>query len=104
MSDLKVFNQTLTHPKTQAYLDSVLGAKKSAFVNNIVAVVANDAKLQVCEPMTLLYAAVKATALDLPLDQNLGFAYIIPYKNNKENIDSFAGRRPRNQCFLSKIP
>lgn len=83
MSDLKVFNQTIMHPKTQAYLDSVLGAKKSSFVNNVVAVVANDAKLQACEPMTTLYAAVKATALDLPLDQNLGFAYIIPFKNTR---------------------
>lgn len=85
MSDLKVFNQTITNPKTQAYLDSVLGEEKAAFVNNVVAVVANDAKLQVCDPMTLLFAAIKATSLKLPLDQNLGFAYIIPYKNNKEN-------------------
>lgn len=85
MSDLKVFNQTITNPKTQAYLDSVLGEEKAAFVNNVVAVVANDEKLQACEPMTLLFAAIKATSLKLPLDQNLGFAYIIPYKNNKEN-------------------
>ena len=30
--------------------------------------------------MSLIYAGIKATALDLPLDQNLGFAYVIPYK------------------------
>ena len=83
MSDLKLFNQTLQHPRTQEYLDSVLGAKKSSFVNNIVAVVGGDKKLQACEPMTLLYAAIKATALDLPIDQNIGFAYLIPYNNKR---------------------
>ena len=40
-------------------------------------------KLQECEPITLMFAALKATALNLPLDQNLGYAYIIPYRDNK---------------------
>ena len=68
---------------TQQYLASVLGERKGEFVNNLTAVVTNDAKLQACEPLTLLYAALKATALRLPLDPNLGQAYIVPYKNNK---------------------
>ncbi len=84
MSNLQKFNQTLTATKTQEYLSQVLGQKRAAFVNNLTALVANNAKLQECEPVTLLYAGIKATALDLPLDQNLGFAYVIPYKNNKE--------------------
>lgn len=83
MSNLTVFNQTLTASKTQAYLQSVLGEKKSAFVNNLTALVANNANLQACEPVTLMYAGIKATALDLPLDANLGFAYVIPYNNKK---------------------
>ena len=62
----------------------MLGDKKSSFVNNLTALVANNKALQECEPLTTMYAAIKATALDLPLDQNLGFAYVIPYRNNKE--------------------
>ena len=84
MADLKLFNQTITNVKTQEYLASVLGEKKQAFVNNLTALVSNDKALQVCEPTTLMFAALKATALDLPLDNNLGFSYVIPYKNNKE--------------------
>lgn len=83
MSNLTIFNQTLTAPKTQAYLESVLADKKASFVNNLTALVANNANLQACEPITLMYAGIKATALDLPLDPNLGFAYVIPFKNNK---------------------
>lgn len=83
-SNLTLFNQTITNPKTQKYLDEVLKEKSKSFVNNITALVANNKALQECEPLTLMYACVKATALDLPFDPNLGFAYVIPYKNNKE--------------------
>ena len=84
MSNLKRFNQMIVHPNTDAYLTSVLAERKGEFINNLTAVVTNDAKLQACEPVTLMYAALKATALRLPLDPNLGQAYIIPYKNNRE--------------------
>ena len=83
MADLKLFNQTITNVKTQEYLEGVLGEKKQAFVNNLTALVSNDKGLQACEPTTLMFAALKATALDLPLDNNLGFAYVIPFKDNK---------------------
>lgn len=85
MSNLQKFNQTLTSPKTQDYLLQVLGEKRSSFINNITALVSNNVALQACEPISLMYAGIKATALDLPLDQNLGFAYVIPFKNSKEN-------------------
>lgn len=85
MSDLSRFNRMIMHPNTDSYLTSVLAERKGEFINNLTAVVANDAKLQACEPLTLMYAALKATALRLPLDPNLGQAYIIPYKNNKEH-------------------
>ena len=77
---LQAFNRCITNSDVQSYLTQVLGEKKSSFVNNITALVANDIKLQECKPMSLIYAGIKATALDLPLDQNLGFAYVIPYK------------------------
>ena len=77
---LQAFNRCITNSDVQSYLSQVLGEKKSSFVNNITALVANDMKLQECKPMSLIYAGIKATALDLPLDQNLGFAYVIPYK------------------------
>ena len=79
-SPLQQFNRCITSGSVQDYLNQVLGSKKSSFVNNIIALVANDTKLQECKPMSLIYAGIKATALDLPLDQNLGFAYVIPYK------------------------
>lgn len=82
---LRAFTTYLNSSATQNYLASVLQEKKSAFVNNIVALVNNSDNLQQCEPMSLMNAAIKATALNLPLDPNLGFAYMIPYRDNKTN-------------------
>lgn len=83
---LRLFNQTITNPATQKYLADVLGERKGSFINNLTALVANNAKLQECEPYTIMFAAMKATALNLPLDNSLGFAYVLPYKDNKRGI------------------
>lgn len=80
---LQKFNRAITNPKTQEYLTSVLGERKGSFVNNLTALVANNSTLQACEPYTIMFAAMKATALNMPLDNALGFAYVIPYKDNK---------------------
>lgn len=82
---LQAFNQTITNPSTQKYLQDVLGERKGSFVNNLTALVANNAQLQECVPLTVMFAALKATALNLPLENSLGMAYCIPYKNNKDN-------------------
>ena len=82
---LQAFNQTITNPSTQKYLQDVLGERKGSFVNNLTALVANNAQLQECVPLTVMFAALKATALNLPLENSLGMAYCIPYKNNMDN-------------------
>ena len=83
---LQAFNQTITNPSTQKYLADVLGERKGSFVNNLTALVANNANLQECQPLTIMFAALKATALNLPLENSLGMAYCIPYKDNKKGI------------------
>lgn len=81
---LQLFNRTITSTSTQKYLQDVLGERKGSFVNNLTALVANNENLQECQPLTLIFAAMKSTALDLPLDNSLGFAYVIPYKDNRK--------------------
>jgi len=88
IAPLRQFNQFIANPRTQDYLNTVLAEKKASFVNNLTALVSNNAALQVCKPDTLMFASLKATALDLPLDQNLGFAYVLPYKDNKTGATS----------------
>lgn len=80
---LKGFNLLISNPRTQNYLSEVLHDKKNSFVNNIVALVSNSENLQNCDPQSILFAGIRATVYDLPLDNNLGYAYIIPYWDNK---------------------
>lgn len=84
--NLKSFNQTITSPATQKYLNDLLHERKGSFVSNLTALVANNANLQSCEPYTLMFAALKATALNLPIDPSLGMAHVVPYKNKKRGI------------------
>ena len=86
VSTLKAFNQTITSPATQKYLSEVLHERKGAFVANLTALVANNAQLQACQPYTLMFAALKAAALNLPIDPALGMAHVIAYKNKKKGI------------------
>lgn len=81
---LQKFNATIANPKTQDFLEKMLGEKKSSFISNLTTIVSKNTKLQECKPMSLVYAALNATALDLPLDPNLGIAYVIPYGNEAQ--------------------
>lgn len=60
-------------------LEATLGKKSTQFMvslNN-----AFEDYLKECKPETVLKSAMTAAALDLPIEKNLGFAYLIPYKN-----------------------
>jgi recombination protein RecT len=83
---LQLFNKTITSPAWQKYLEDILKERKGSFINNVTALVANDVNLQECVPATIVFAALKATALNLPLDKSLGMAFCIPYKDNKKGI------------------
>lgn len=83
MANLAVFNETMKNERVQAYLDQVLQEKKKSFVLTLSSLVNNNAALQVCEPLSIVYAAMKATTLDLPIEPSLGFAAIIPFNDKK---------------------
>lgn len=80
---LQRFNGVMKDTRTQEYLTSVLGSKKDQFVTTLISAVANNENLQQCEPMSLMYTAMKATALGLPIDPNLGYAAMIPFRDTK---------------------
>lgn len=82
MTPMQRFNAQIRGANAQAYLVDVLGEKKESFVTSLVSVVANDANLQKCNPMSVVYAAMKSVPLGLPIEQNLGFSAVIPYGEN----------------------
>ena len=88
---VQVFTDTLNSNNMANYLAQTLGEKKAEFVANITTLVSNNQMLQHCEAHSVIFSGLKATALDLPLDSNLGFAYVIPYndKNGGKQLAQF---------------
>lgn len=82
---LQKFNAMLENTRTQEYLTNVLGEKKQTFVSNMVALVSNNKALSECDPSTIMFSCLKATALGLPLDPALAMAWVLPYRDNKNN-------------------
>jgi len=70
----------LSFPQTQKFLDASLNDKKNEFVANMISLCEADANLAECDPAKLMKCAMNAVALGLPLNKNLGYAYVIPYK------------------------
>ena len=58
----------------------VLGKRAQAFMSSVLTTVNNNSALAHCDPRSVLASALMAAVLDLPIENNLGFAYIVPYK------------------------
>lgn len=70
-------------------LNELLGKRAPQFVTSLVSAVNANSLLAGCKPESVLTAALTAASLDLPINQNLGFAYLIPYKNKGGEVCQF---------------
>lgn len=59
--------------------EELLGKRSSAFMTSVLQIVSNNSYLQNASPQSVFNAACVAATLDLPINNNLGFAYIVPY-------------------------
>lgn len=67
--------------KMQAMVHERLGKRAGQFTTSLISLVNANANIAACTPVTVIQAALTAASMDLPINQNLGFAYIVPYKN-----------------------
>ena len=82
-NDLKTF---LNSKDISKQIDEILGARKSTFVTSLIQIANSNDLLKNAEPKSVFNAGLLATSLNLPLNNSLGHAYIVPFKNNKANI------------------
>jgi recombination protein RecT len=59
----------------------MLGKKSAGFLSSILSLYNSTPQLQACDPMSIIASAAIAATLDLPINQNFGYAYLIPYGN-----------------------
>jgi recombination protein RecT len=66
----------------------LLGKKAQGFITSVLQVVNSNDLLAKATPESVYNAAATAATLDLPINNNLGFAYILPY-NQKQKDGSY---------------
>lgn len=78
--EAKTLKGMLEMPAYKNKFNEMLGKKAAGFMSSIIAIANNNKLLAKAEPSTVIGAAAQAAMLDLPINQSLGFAYIVPYK------------------------
>jgi recombination protein RecT len=63
----------------------LLGKRAPAFITSVLQIAAQNDQLSKCDPVSIYQCAAVAATLDLPLNPNLGFAYIIGYNQKQKD-------------------
>ena len=81
---------------TKKKFQEMLGNKAVGFLTSLINTTNGNAQLQQADPNSILKAGAIAATLDLPIDPNLGFAYIVPYK--KKYKDELGNWNEKNEA------
>lgn len=85
----QIMNAMLDGEGMRKRFNDLLGQRAPQFISSVVSLVNADANMQKAfyeAPMTVIQSALKAASFDLPVDQNLGYAYIVPFNNYKDGV------------------
>ena len=91
----KQVKSLLESEDVKARINEILGERAAAFTTSVIQLVNQSTQLAECDAITVVNAAMTAATLDLPLNNNLGLAYVIPY-----NVKEGAGWAKKAQFQL----
>ena len=80
---VKNFQAVMNNSYYQTLLQNTLKDNKGAFTTSLMELFTSDPQLMQCDPNALMGEAVKAAGLRLPINKQLGQAYIVVF-NNKD--------------------
>jgi recombination protein RecT len=78
----------LNTPTMQKKFDQVLHKKAPQFMASILNLYNGDVSLREAEPMSIISSAMVAASLDLPVDKNLGYAWIVAFYDKNKGCKS----------------
>lgn len=70
-------------PQVKEMFRNALQEHADSFIASIIALYNNDRSLQACNANEVLMECFKAATLKLPINKQLGFCYIVPFKDNR---------------------
>ena len=88
---VKNFKAVLDNSYYQEQLKNVMNENAGTFAASLLELVTSDEKLLACDGRLLMAEAMKAASLHLPLNKQLGYAYIVPYGNTPTMIIGYKG-------------
>jgi len=68
----------------RAKFTELLGQRASAFITSVLQTVTSNDMLKNADPNSVYHASAVAATLNLPINNSLGMAYIVPFKDNKQ--------------------
>jgi recombinase, phage recT family len=80
----KTLRELFNNPIIKTKIEQLVGKNSATFATSVMQIANSNALLRTAEPSSIFNAACMAATLNLPLQNGLGFAYIVPFKNNKE--------------------
>lgn len=63
----------------------MLGKRAPQFITSVLQIASQNEMLSTADPVSIYQSAAVAATLDLPLNNNLGFAYIVPYNSKQKD-------------------
>ena len=84
---VKNFQAVMNNSYYQSLLQNTLKDNKGAFTTSLMELFTSDPQLMQCNPNALMGEAVKAAGLRLPINKQLGQAYIVVFKNKDKATD-----------------
>lgn len=70
-------------PNVKDKFTELLGKNAASFATSVLQIVNSNDMLRNAEPITIFNSACMAATLNLPINNNLGFAYIVPFNNKR---------------------
>ena len=67
-------------------LNELLGQNSTALIASVLQITQSNDMLRNADPVSVYQSACMAAILNLPLNNSLGFAYIVPFNNRKKGI------------------
>lgn len=67
----------------KAKFEELLGKRAPQFMTSVLQIISQNEMLSKADPMSIYNSACVSATLDLPLNNSLGFAYIVPYNNRQ---------------------
>lgn len=75
-------------PAYKRRFEDILGKRAPQFISSLISV-SNASHLRDADPPSVIAASMVAATLDLPINPNLGFAYIVPYQTADRKLAQF---------------